>query len=72
MAASTLPAPGTEYGPCHESCDHRDCARTRRDAAENCRLCGNEIGYETRFYSDPEPAWISSLVHALCLERSIR
>lgn len=50
MAASALPAPGTEYGPCEPSCEHTDCAATRQMAARNCIGCAEKIGYDKRFY----------------------
>ena len=67
MAASVLPAPGTEYGPCAEPCSHTDCAHTRRMAAAVCPLCDGAIGYGRRFYNDGEPGGFD-LVHALCAE----
>ena len=67
MAASTLPAPGTEYGPCGGPCAHTDCAHTRRMAAVVCPLCEEEIGYGRRFYNDGQPGGFD-LVHALCAE----
>jgi hypothetical protein len=67
MAAATLPEPGTKFGPCI-TCQHRDCAETRAMAAHPCRLCGQPIGYNTRFYQDPTSADPHVLVHARCLE----
>lgn len=74
MAASTLPEPGkvvrgTEIGPCVDPCEHTDCAQTREMAASICRFCNEPIGYEVRFYTDPDNK--EHLVHALCLEISI-
>lgn len=70
MAAGSLPAPGTEYGPCVEACEHRDCAATRRMLEAPCRICGEPIGHERRFYDetdrDTAPAQLV-LVHAVCL-----
>lgn len=68
MAASILPAPGSKHGPCADACKHLDCARTRRDAAEVCRLCTRAIGYGVRYYSDPDAPTPTALVHATCLE----
>lgn len=75
MAAGTLPAPGTEYGPCEPknsgrgmqlTCGHVDCEATRRQAAAACRLCGAPIGYDRRYFvDDHEP------VHASCLEATL-
>jgi hypothetical protein len=68
MAAATLPAPGTEFGPCPSDpgCAHTDCAASRTQAATPCGICGAPIGYDVRFYNDDE----RGLVHALCLEAS--
>ena len=77
MAAITLPAPGTEHGPCPTTrtrgveltCGHTDCAASRRTAASVCRLCGAPIGYERRYYVDPDgEASLFQFVHAACLE----
>lgn len=68
MAPGQLPKPGTEPGPCVPTCDHRDCAATRRMAAALCVHCSKTIGYETSFYNvtpDGEPAW-SKLAHFAC------
>lgn len=50
MAAGTLPAPGTTYGPCEGDCAHQDCARTREMAATPCATCSEPIGYGRRFF----------------------
>lgn len=50
MAATTLPAPGSEFGPCVEPCAHRDCEATREMAAAACVHCSQPIGYDVRFY----------------------
>lgn len=75
MAAGTLPRPGTELGPCAEDCDHRDCAETMFIAGCVCRFCGHAIGFERRFYLDPEAAPATPddkrWVHAECLEDSV-
>ena len=71
MAAVTLPKPGTTYGPCVPDCLHRDCAITRTMAARICHFCTYFIGYDTRFYSDPDDPNPNALVHALCLEESV-
>ena len=69
MAASTLPAPGTQYGPCAEPCSHTDCAHTRRMAAAVCPFCDEAIGYDRRFYNDGGASLGGfDLVHALCAE----
>jgi hypothetical protein len=50
-----LPEPGTEYGPCEKSCDHKDCAWTRKAAESICRFCDKPIGYDRGYYVDSEP-----------------
>ena len=77
MAAGTLASPGTEYGPCTDDCEHRDCAYTRWQAASLCTICGKPIGYDTRYYRDA-PAdegtrdqYSMKFCHALCFEESI-
>jgi hypothetical protein len=69
MAAISLAKPGSKHGPCAVSCAHRDCASTRRMAESVCRFCSKKIGYETRFYGDPDDE--SKYVHAVCLEDAI-
>ena len=66
MAAGRLPRPGTTYGPCVETCEHRDCAATRRDAEKSCTICDEPISYDRGFYRDDE-----GLVHSICFEESI-
>lgn len=72
MAAGRLPNPGTEYGPCEaRDCGHKDCAETRRMAAESCNRCGEAIGYDVRYYETscyPAPDSARGLGHASCLE----
>ena len=77
MAAGTLPKPGlrvrrggrwVEIGPCVGPCEHKDCAQTRAMAESRCRLCGVKIGYEVRFYRDPDADSPAVIVHADCLE----
>lgn len=67
MAATYLSEPGTEYGPCVDPCQHRDCAATRETAATICTYCNEPIGYGNRFYSDDA----GGSVHAVCLETAI-
>lgn len=67
MAASKLPKPGTEYGPCADPCAHVDCLETRNMSHKQCLYCETEIGYETRFYQLETGA----LVHARCHEEEI-
>lgn len=72
MAAGRLPKPGTEFGPCPiqtygphlGGCEHTDCALTRQMAATACPLCGEPIGYDTRYYASGQ----HGLVHASCAE----
>ena len=65
MAAGSLSAPGTDSGPCLDTCKHTDCAANRRMAALPCTHCGKPIGYEpTRFFRDG-PGW-DKLIHSLC------
>lgn len=67
MAAGSLPAPGTEFGPCeNEECGHADCRQIRIEAGAICHHCGDAIGYERRFYSTED-----GLVHAVCEEEAI-
>ena len=54
MAAGTLPKPGSKYGPCLPTCEHIDCAETRRMIAQVCHFCTVAIGYDKRFYIDPD------------------
>ena len=72
MAAISLPAPGTEYGPCKDDCEHVDCQLTRKQAGEHCPFCETEIGYETRFYNvSMDENDHKRLAHARCYEDSI-
>src|SRR6266508_6000537 len=64
MAASTWPKPGSKYGPCVDSCQHRDRAETRRMAARNCVGCAGQIDYERAFYRQDG----DDLIHAVCAE----
>lgn len=70
MAASFLPEPGSQRGPCAAECKHIDCGVTRRMAAEVCSYCSRPIGYETRFYN-AENISDGILVHADCYEDAI-
>jgi hypothetical protein len=65
MAAGRLPKPGTEHGPCPSPCKHTDCEQTRDMAALLCRVCEEPIGYDRRFYIEPDT---KRYVHALCVE----
>jgi hypothetical protein len=57
MAAGVLPKPGTKFGPCKGTCEHRDCAATRSQAASACPSCGKPIEYDTRFYQQDDGLW---------------
>ena len=63
MAAISIPAPGTKYGPCEKDCDHPDCAANRKDAALVCVLCGKPIGYDKDCYLSGE----HTPCHAVCI-----
>jgi hypothetical protein len=69
MAAASLSEPGTEYGPCAEQCEHRDCAESRKMAATTCKRCGQSIGYRRAFYI--EYGVPDGLEHAVCLEMDL-
>ena len=60
MAAITMAEPGSKYGPCLKSCEHRDCAAARAEACRECSECGAPIGFETRYYGGDKP------IHAVC------
>jgi hypothetical protein len=47
-----IPAPGTEFGPCADACNHRACAVARDDAAKVCPICLKTIGYDTTCCTD--------------------
>lgn len=68
MAAATMGAPGTDFGPCAGDCEHTDCAIMRSRAAEPCTMCGKPIGYETRYYSDERMNDFMGFAHARCVE----
>lgn len=68
MAAMSLPAPGTEYGPCVTWCSHDSCMETRQMAATVCRLCVGPIAYNLPCFSDGHR---DDLVHAVCLAHEI-
>lgn len=52
MAASAIPVPGSEYGPCAEACEHIDCAANRTAAAGTCRICKEPIGFGNRVFDE--------------------
>ena len=69
MAYSMLPEPGkmghhgeVQIGACIEDCDHPSCKATREMAHTKCKICGEEIGYETKFQKDED----GDLVHFIC------
>jgi len=55
MGYSMLSEPGSEFGPCKDGCDHKDCVWTRKTAESICRFCNEPIGYNRGFYVDSEP-----------------
>lgn len=77
MAADPgIQKPGTKFGPCKKACQHRDCDESRFIATFCiCRFCGKAIGYQTRFYLDPDAAPATPTdkrwVHADCLEDAV-
>ncbi len=67
MAAAYLPAPGTEFGPCEEECEHTDCAAVRRNATAPCTICTEPIGYETgHFLTDNRLSSGRTYSHSRC------
>lgn len=64
MGWLTLPAPGSEHGPCTDGCSHIDCQATRDDAAASCRDCKKPIGYDVKFYGSSGDG---SIAHAVCV-----
>lgn len=69
MAFGFMAAPGTPAGPCAGTCAHLDCAATRAAAASLCRYCQRPIGYDVRYYLDPEDR--QRRVHADCHEDAV-
>mgnify|MGYP001558674181 CR=1 FL=1 len=67
MARGFLASPGTEYGPCYDSCSHKDCKETRTIAETICHYCSEPIGYNRGFYREDDKRY----VHAVCLEEHI-
>lgn len=67
MSAAMISRPGTEQGPCSNTCSHLDCIAARQMAIEICRICHQQIGYEQPFYAEPD-----SKVHKSCLEDELR
>ena len=68
MASGFLAKPGFEFGPCLERCEHVSCQKTRSMADQQCRYCGQKIGFGKRFYTDPHNE--TQLVHAVCIEQA--
>lgn len=58
-----VPLPGSEYGPCSYSCEHLDCASLRHQAAADCVICLQPIGFDRRYYEHR-----LGLAHATCVE----
>jgi hypothetical protein len=74
MAAASLAAPGTGFGPCVEACTHRDCAATRAIAAAVCNCCDGHIGYGVLYYEvwRSEDGKSRDYAHASCHEAAER
>ena len=66
MGHYSLPAPGTDLGPCVDDCDHTDCEGTRNMSAIPCSSCGDPIEYDVRFYFVGKENESDSLCHARC------
>jgi len=64
MGWNVLSKPGNKYGPCEGECEHTDCAQTRKMAKARCSICGEEIGYDVKYYM--RDAEKNDLVHAVC------
>ena len=70
MAAGTLSAPGTEFGPCalgpngEYLCSHNDCAVSYGMANVRCPHCGKRIGFDEPFYRIGDD-W-TELAHQWC------
>jgi hypothetical protein len=71
MASSFISPPGSEFGPCAEFCDHRDCAASRRVAGASCGICGEPIGYDRHYYAADNPDNGIRWTHATCEEEEI-
>lgn len=73
MAASALSAPGTQYGPCANPFEHRDCAASREMAEAPCYYGDGVIGYERRFYmiQDGSSVYGPVYAHAVCHEEHV-
>lgn len=69
MAAASLPAPGTELGPCESQCEHIDCAQTYLMAHTLCEYCGEVIGFNRPFYRINNEKY--RLAHAQCYESAL-
>lgn len=67
MAAASLAAPGTEYGPCEGTCEHTDCAATRRMAEAPCVRCREPIGYDVAFFREEGGDPYTEIAHAKCV-----
>jgi hypothetical protein len=71
MAAGFLSQPGSKYGPCQPTCEHKDCALTRMMAETLCTICDQPIGYDTDFYRAGDGTNPNRLDHALCAELQV-
>lgn len=71
MAAGQIPAPGTQWGPCAEPCQHTDCAASRRTAESLCVVCKLPIRYATAFYDVTDRGSGKDFAHAVCFEEQL-
>lgn len=60
--------PGSKYGPCVEECGHLDCRAARIQASCVCQICGEQIGFATKWTRvDYQGVGKWEAVHLLCL-----
>ncbi len=69
MAAGRLAAPGTEFGPCVDKCEHRDCAATVRTANAICHHCDEPIGWDSGFFAEDDGSYVHELCELEAIER---
>lgn len=63
MAYLIIWPPGSDAGPCVDTCAHRDCAELRADADRRCPVCAKPLGYESKLSNDAS----GRLSHFACL-----
>ncbi len=79
MAATSIAAPGTEFGPCLDVyCGHPGCNANRAAATCICRICNDPVGYDVRMYDEwrdqPNANGTNRhdfFIHALCYELKV-